>query len=177
MNEEEKCPVDHKARAAWLEHAKASGQQPPHPIPSTASSNPIPQGESCDSAEIDQSTPSAPKASSIFSGIRLSTKLGQDRETSTIPRAAPTVAQSLPQRKNVGPASHGTLANNEQESGRDKSGNWIYPSEQMFFDAMRRKNFDPQAQDMKSIVPIHNAVNERAWKEIRVWEQGKGSEA
>lgn len=56
------------------------------------------------------------------------------------------------------------------------SGNWIYPSEQMFFNAMKRKNYDPMSKDMKSIVPIHNAVNERAWSEIKRWESGRGSE-
>jgi cytochrome c heme-lyase len=40
----------------------------------------------------------------------------------------------------------------------------------MFFDAMARKNYAPQAADMAAIVPIHNAVNERAWKEIKTWE-------
>jgi cytochrome c heme-lyase len=30
---------------------------------------------------------------------------------------------------------------------------------------------------MRSIVPIHNAVNERAWGEILEWERGQGSEA
>ena len=41
----------------------------------------------------------------------------------------------------------------------------------MFFEAMRRKNYDPKATDMASIVPIHNAVNEKAWAEIRRWER------
>jgi hypothetical protein len=42
----------------------------------------------------------------------------------------------------------------------------------MFFDAMRRKGHEnTRAQDMKTVVPIHNAVNERAWKEIREWEK------
>jgi cytochrome c heme-lyase len=73
--------------------------------------------------------------------------------------------------------SGGGPANNEVESGKDaKSGNWIYPSEQMFFDAMRRKNYTPQAVDMHSIVPIHNAVNERAWQEILAWERGQGGD-
>jgi cytochrome c heme-lyase len=41
----------------------------------------------------------------------------------------------------------------------------------MFFDAMRRKGFsDTQVSDMKTVVPIHNAVNERAWAEIKAWE-------
>lgn len=47
----------------------------------------------------------------------------------------------------------------------------------MFFAAMKRKGHDPQAADMATIVPIHNAVNERAWAEIKTWEAGRGSEA
>jgi cytochrome c heme-lyase len=52
---------------------------------------------------------------------------------------------------------------------------WIYPSEQMFFDAMRRKNWDPKEVDMKTVVPIHNAVNERAWSQILEWEKETGA--
>jgi cytochrome c heme-lyase len=42
----------------------------------------------------------------------------------------------------------------------------------MFFEAMRRKGKlgDAKAADMRMVVPIHNAVNERAWAEIRAWE-------
>jgi cytochrome c heme-lyase len=29
---------------------------------------------------------------------------------------------------------------------------------------------------MKTVVPIHNAVNERTWAEILRWEAGQGSE-
>lgn len=55
--------------------------------------------------------------------------------------------------------------------------NWVYPSEAQFFAAMARKNHNPQAADMKTIIPIHNAVNERAWSEILKWERGKGGDA
>lgn len=41
----------------------------------------------------------------------------------------------------------------------------------MFFEAMRRKNHTPHAPDMAAVVPIHNAVNERAWAEIKSWER------
>ncbi|KAJ3032221.1 hypothetical protein HDV00_007956 [Rhizophlyctis rosea] len=41
---------------------------------------------------------------------------------------------------------------------------------QMFFNAMRRKNWDPKENDMGVVVPIHNAVNERAWHHILEWE-------
>ncbi|KAH8108144.1 cytochrome c/c1 heme-lyase [Cristinia sonorae] len=54
--------------------------------------------------------------------------------------------------------------------------NWVYPSEHQFFNAMARKNHNPQATDMKVIVPIHNAVNERAWAEVMKWEAGQGGE-
>lgn len=46
----------------------------------------------------------------------------------------------------------------------------------MFFNAMKRKKYDPKTRDMKAIIPIHNAVNERAWMEIKRWESGRGSE-
>ena len=48
----------------------------------------------------------------------------------------------------------------------------MYPSEKQFFEAMRRKGFTAaNAADMKTVVPIHNAVNERAWAEILKWEE------
>jgi cytochrome c heme-lyase len=55
-------------------------------------------------------------------------------------------------------------------------GKWVYPSEAQFFAAMARKNHNPQASDMKTIVPIHNAVNERAWAEVMKWEAGRGGD-
>lgn len=68
-------------------------------------------------------------------------QLGTEREVSSIPRAA----------------------------GEDAK--WIYPSEQMFFNAMRRKNWNPEEKDMPVVVPIHNAVNEQAWRQILEWEK------
>ncbi|ESK88296.1 cytochrome c1 heme lyase [Moniliophthora roreri MCA 2997] len=72
------------------------------------------------------------------------------------------------------------LSTDRETSSIPKSshdGNWVYPSEAQFFAAMVRKNHNPQAPDMKTIVPIHNAVNERAWSEILKWEAGRGGEA
>ena len=42
----------------------------------------------------------------------------------------------------------------------------MYPSEQMFFNAMQRKGWRPSEGDMRTVVSIHNAVNERAWAEV-----------
>lgn len=73
----------------------------------------------------------------------------------------------------------GLLSTDRETSSIPKAeeGNWVYPSEAQFFAAMARKNHNPQAPDMKTIVPIHNAVNERAWGELMKWERGRGGEA
>ena len=47
----------------------------------------------------------------------------------------------------------------------------------MFFEAMKRKSYSPNPTDMRTIVPIHNAVNERAWSEILAWERASGGRA
>ncbi|KAF2262294.1 cytochrome c1 heme lyase [Lojkania enalia] len=160
------CPVDHKAREAWFAQAKAqnANANPHSSTPGTLSQAAQLQTPGCDSSQLDQ-TPSTPP-SGIFS--TLSSQLGTHREVSTIPRAIPSTTSSPKDRP----------ANNEGDTGADKkTGNWIYPSEQMFFSAMKRKSYNPNEDDMKTIVPIHNAVNERAWMEIKQWEKGRGSEA
>ncbi|XP_067892951.1 holocytochrome c-type synthase [Heterodontus francisci] len=52
---------------------------------------------------------------------------------------------------------------------------WVYPSEQMFWNAMVRKGWrwrteDITANDMSNIIKIHNQNNEQAWNEILKWE-------
>lgn len=48
---------------------------------------------------------------------------------------------------------------------------WMYPSQQMFYNAMRRKGWNPSEDDMQAVVAIHNGVNERAWSEVVQWER------
>ncbi|KAK9473312.1 cytochrome c/c1 heme-lyase [Dipodascopsis tothii] len=92
--------------------------------------------------------------------------LDKHRVVSSIPRANAGTEEA---------SSHsgsGSLNGGETAAGMDgRAGNWVYPSEEMFFNAMKRKNWDPNAADMRVVVPIHNAVNERAWKEILQWEK------
>merc|ERR1719412_1018888 len=52
---------------------------------------------------------------------------------------------------------------------------WVYPSQQMFWNAMKRKGWqwgpdDIKADDMEQIIKIHNANNEAAWQEVLKWE-------
>lgn len=70
-----------------------------------------------------------------------------------------------------------------------KSENWVYPSEQMFWNAMLRKGWrwdnatsDHETpaegskgstitpKDMQDIIRIHNTNNELAWREVLKWE-------
>lgn len=76
--------------------------------------------------------------------------LPTDRYRSSIPKAATT------------PGSANQP--NEEEA-------WLYPSPQMFYNAMRRKGWDPREEDMTAVVSIHNAVNERSWSQVLEWER------
>ncbi|RWS11105.1 cytochrome c-type heme lyase-like isoform X2 [Dinothrombium tinctorium] len=66
----------------------------------------------------------------------------------------------------------------------DSTENWVYPSEQMFWNAMIRKGWNwkeamnegkgenkgLKPNDVTNIIKIHNITNELAWKEILKWE-------
>ena len=64
-----------------------------------------------------------------------------------------------------------------------KGENWVYPSEQMFWNAMLRKGWRWDSdkdtggdgkgispEDMSNIIRIHNVNNELAWREVLKWE-------
>ncbi|KAI0438933.1 cytochrome c/c1 heme-lyase [Xylaria telfairii] len=158
------CPVDHGAREVWMQQARAASEAPAN-MPSTS-----PQASSSWSSYLPRlpffsSTATTSPSPSQATAPGAPKHLGVDREVSTIPRTSmsPGISQSR--------SDHAPPANNEQETGADgATGNWIYPSERMFFEAMKRKGHDPRAADMRTVVPIHNAVNERAWAEIKAWE-------
>ncbi|KAI0423984.1 cytochrome c/c1 heme-lyase [Xylaria sp. FL1042] len=193
----ESCPVDHGAREVWMQQARAAASsntrheiQSQTAAPTTTA--PSPPSSSSWSSYLPRlpyfssppttSNPPTPQTQPSTS------PLGLDREVSTIPRTPsrndddasspsggdhhhpPPSHSHSPSSSPSHPPSH-LPANNEQETGADRAtGNWIYPSERMFFDAMKRKGHDPRAADMRTVVPIHNAVNERAWAEIKAWE-------
>ncbi|CAF3319447.1 unnamed protein product [Rotaria socialis] len=57
----------------------------------------------------------------------------------------------------------------------EKQENWVYPSPQMFWNAMLRKGWRWQEDalkpaDMENIVRMHNINNELAWFEVLKWE-------
>lgn len=168
------CPVDTKTRSIWLQAAQAkqkSGETKSQIATSISASNypPVPtavaSSQECSSDRIDQSLPSTSSQTHSYKPGTLR-PLSQEREISSIPRGNPG---NLPSSKDAIPS------NSESETGHDKSsGNWIYPSETQFFNAVMRKQTAASPKELatsiSSIIPIHNAVNERAWHMIRSWE-------
>lgn len=161
------CPVDHQARAAWLSQAAAQGGQNQNGSdPASASSTTTKRRELSHDREISSiprsisssSSPDPPPEPSPYSSCPVS-------------HGAPSYASQQQQ--------HQAPSNDESETGYDaKSGRWIYPSERQFFDALVRKNTPNStktpselATSVASIIPIHNAVNERVWTQVLAWEQ------
>ncbi|ODN98256.1 cytochrome c heme-lyase [Cryptococcus wingfieldii CBS 7118] len=160
----DKCPVDHTTRQTWL----ANNPSTPHPFsaPAAAAAGPV-------------AGPSSAPGQVSKPAQQIQPRLSQQRVISSIPRGssespnADSPGMSL--REDApsyppSPSSSSSPAHAQPE--KDASGNWIYPSEQQFFNAMLRKKHNPNPSDMRTIVPIHNAVNEKAWEEILKWEHG-----
>lgn len=152
--EDPKCPVDHakskedKEPQCPVDHNSYKHLIPPSteesqacPVDPSTYKNFLPPPKEGCDSEAIDSTNNMPKVSQQNSLPDQKMPLDKQRETSTIPRA----------------------------NSDDKL--WVYPSEQMFFNAMRRKNWNPEEKDMAVVVPIHNAVNEMAWQKILEWER------
>jgi len=69
------------------------------------------------------------------------------------------------------PAGDDTCKDDANSSG--KPSRWIYPSEQQFFNALRKKGWDHvEAHEIPTVLEIHNTVNEKTWKQVLRWEEG-----
>jgi len=69
------------------------------------------------------------------------------------------------------PKSSSTETPEHQPSGAH---NWVYPSEQQYYNAMKRKGYSPNEKDTPVILAIHNVVNEQGWSKICEWEALRG---
>lgn len=47
---------------------------------------------------------------------------------------------------------------------------WSYPSARMFYNALLRKGYDTQPEDVQVMVQVHNFLNEQVWSEVLKWE-------
>lgn len=119
--DEQKCPVDHLARAKWLSSVSVASATP-------------------EAIEVDKTKGCDSKTLTAEPSYSSNVALPTEREISSIPRT-------------------------------NTAANWVYPSQKQFFEAMKRKNWNPDANDMQTVVPIHNHVNELAWRHIMFWEK------
>lgn len=180
------CPVDADTRSAWLalqaqarRQEKETGSTRSDPASSSSSAAPpTPSRPNNDSARAhaflavrglaglaDRPASSRPRGSSTgapHTDAAAREGLSLEREISSIPRSRTT-----PQYGSAG--SHGSMA---QAATEEKDDKWVYPSPAQFYAALARKHSDNPADvaDMSVVVPLHNAVNERTWAQIRGWE-------
>ncbi|KAI5289155.1 hypothetical protein KEM54_004312 [Ascosphaera aggregata] len=165
------CPVDHKTREIWLAQHRDK----------YLTTGKASMDQSGEDAELHAAAGKGEDQEPALKTRPLST----DREISSIPRAlshATRLNGDCPNSDSACPvshtASHASPSNSESETGQDENtGNWVYPSEKQFFEAVIRKSTPMSATSPRdlatsiaSIIPIHNAVNERAWSEIKEWE-------
>lgn len=73
----------------------------------------------------------------------------------------------------VVPSSSDQLSRERVESSIPSASGkpYFYPSERQFFTAATAKGHQLDPADMDMVIAIHNAVNERAWKEILQFEE------
>lgn len=85
-----------------------------------------------------------------------------------IPLSTQRVISSIPRADELRPEEEGKSAPHQPESNPQ----WVYPSEQQFYAAMRRKGWQGvDERTIPAVVRIHNAVNERGWSEVQQWER------
>lgn len=165
MTKEETCPVDHESRKVWAQKMETSAAE------TTSQPKECPVDHSKMNKSEETQKQAAPAETCPV-----------DHETREIWTKRQQTASHGSAATSVDVEPYGNSPMSEPNTGLDKDreissipragvdANWVYPSQQQFFNAMKRKQWDPQAEDMQSIVPIHNAVNERAWTEILRWE-------
>ncbi|EIE78706.1 hypothetical protein RO3G_03410 [Rhizopus delemar RA 99-880] len=174
MAEESKCPVDHSSYKHFIPQNNTDTQEPSNdkvqgeakcPVDHNSYKHFIPP-QSQDSAKTD----SCPVDHSTYKKSVSPPKEGCDSDAIDSTNYMPKVSEQAPQ-----PGQRMSLGTQRETSTIPRANSsdklWIYPSEQMFFNAMKRKNWTPNEEDMSVVVPIHNAVNEMAWQKILEWER------
>lgn len=161
---DEKCPVDHKLREVWTEKMKKNGSLASNGLDASIASQETtlvcPVDHSAREnwlGKVSVTTQSNVEAIEEKSGCSSDQLLREPVYSTT--EALPTEREisSIPK--------------------TDTKTNWIYPSQKQFYEAMKRKNWSPDAADMKTVIPIHNQVNEVAWRHIQEWERALLEEA
>ncbi|CDH48418.1 cytochrome c1 heme lyase [Lichtheimia corymbifera JMRC:FSU:9682] len=158
------CPVDHTQKATTT----TTAEEAKCPVDPSAYKHFLPQTESQPTS--NNTADQCPVDHTAYKHFLPTSKEGCDSDAIDASNNMPAVAQQSPlpgQKQQLG--TEREVSSIPRAAGEDAK--WIYPSEQMFFNAMRRKNWNPEEKDMPVVVPIHNAVNEQAWRQILEWEK------
>jgi len=63
-----------------------------------------------------------------------------------------------------------TIPKGNDES-KDDNKTWVFPSPQRFYNALKKKGWDPNEKEMHTVVSIHNTVNEMTWRKVLQYEE------
>lgn len=169
------CPVDHESAtkqskssswSSWFSRsasAPPASQQPTAASPSEGGGCPVKHDSQTDGCPVKHngSTPFQLPASIEEAAKHAQTPLADQR----IPLSTQRVVSTIPRADEL--RQEQSAPHQPQEGER-----WVYPSEQQFYNAMRRKGWaGVDEATVPFVVRIHNAVNERGWGEVRKWEQ------
>lgn len=83
----------------------------------------------------------------------------------------PAVANQLPHPYQKEKLSTQRVKSSIPKGGSDND-NWTYPSPQMFYNSLARKNKlgDTTEREIESVVALHNNMNEKTWQKVLQWE-------
>ena len=84
----------------------------------------------------------------------------------------PTAANQLPAPNQQSALSKERVVSSIPKGGTD-SDTWLYPSPQMFWNALVRKDKTEGASevDIDAVIAVHNNMNENTWKQVLTWEE------
>ncbi|XP_063694799.1 holocytochrome c-type synthase-like [Bolinopsis microptera] len=201
-----KCPIDHtQLAAAKQSFEEETPVEEANPVAPCELENPVVLSEENVSSESDvnvDQTPHVPQK--ITTAQYISAQKAMSSLMSECPSAAGEPSPSIPSEcpmhntaatdpdklmpDNMMPPPNQRAAHDQPfplNTGRETSSiprtgtdkNWVYPSEQMFWNAMTRKGWnwreEPEEvvpETVTEIIKIHNFNNEKAWHEILLWE-------
>mmetsp|Transcript_15956 Transcript_15956/g.34686 ORF Transcript_15956/g.34686 Transcript_15956/m.34686 type:complete len:523 (+) Transcript_15956:168-1736(+) len=84
----------------------------------------------------------------------------------------PAVANQLPSPGQTESLSTERARSTIPKGGADGGTTWTYPSPQMFYNSLARKNKlgDTTEEDIAPVVALHNNMNEKTWSKVLEWE-------
>ncbi|GAA5974521.1 hypothetical protein JCM11641_002073 [Rhodosporidiobolus odoratus] len=171
------CPVDHTTRSAWLASSSSTTPSPPPPETAKSPHSYPAQDPQAQHLPTEREISTIPRWLPPPSSSASSTPSPPSATAAAPPSACPMHDSSVSSSSAASaPPSegHGNPPLHPAEAAAAPTGtepNWVYPSQASFYTALQRKDRNPSARDMSTVVPIHNAVNERVWQQVLEWER------